>query len=132
MRAADGHVIARFTKATPECEQPDDRPNLRPTAVAVRPGTSAATRTYVVRVANKGRTEAPAFAVGLSVDGVAVPQLMGGPLAAKTQTTVSFVAPRCHAGSTLAATADAGDAVDERDETDNRLAVPCPASRATA
>ena len=125
-RAADGHVIARFRKATRACEQPDDRPNLRATKVAVRPGTSAGTRSYIVRVADKGRTDAAAFSTGLTVNGTALRPVPGGPLAAGATTAVAFVGPRCRAGSTLVAIVDTGDAVDERNETDNRLAVPCP------
>lgn len=131
-RAADGHVLARALKVTRECVQPDDRANLRATHVSVRPGVSAGTRTYLVRVVNRGPVEAPASAVGLSVDGADVPVLTAGPVAPHSSTTVAFSAPRCSAGSSLAVTVDANGAVDERNETDNRLAVSCPRGPAAA
>lgn len=125
-RGRDGDVVARTTKATRACKQPDPRPNLRVRDITVRPGTSPQTRTYVVRVVNRGRSEAPAFATGLSVDGAALPDRAAGPLGAGDETRVSFVAARCSEGSSLTATADTTAAVDERRETDNVLAVPCP------
>ncbi len=129
-RDADGDVIARATKATAACTQPDDRPNLKVTDVTVTPGTTPATRTYVVKLVNRGRSPAPVFATGLTVNAVALPdQLTAAPLLAGASTTVSFIGPRCDAGSTLTATADSGATVDERNETDNVLAVACPAGR---
>lgn len=125
-RAADGHVLARAFRMTPTCTQPDDRPNLRATRIAVRPGISRGARTYLVRIANRGAGEAPAFATSLTVGGNTLTGSMGGPLAARSATTLAFLAPKCKAGSTLTATVDTGDAVDERNETDNRLTVPCP------
>lgn len=125
-RNAAGRIVARAVKVTPECFQPDDRPNLRATRVQVRPGTSADSRTYLVRIVNRGPVAAPAFAARLAVNGADLPEQMAAPLAARSMTTVAFLSPRCRAGTTLTATVDTGAAVDERNETDNRLAVPCP------
>ncbi len=126
-RDAKGHVVAGATKVTAACAQPDDRPNLKPTKVTVRPGTSGATRTYVVRVINKGRSPAAVFATGLTVNGQPLTDVLtAGPLAAGAATEVAFASPRCDAGSTLTVAVDTGAAVDERNERDNRLAVPCP------
>lgn len=126
-RDTAGAVVGRTTKATAPCKQPDLRPNLEVTSVAVQPGTSASMRSYVVRVSNRGATDAPGFSVGLTVNGTALPDQASGPLAARRDTRLSFAGPKCDAGSMLTATVDTGATVDERVETDNVLAVPCPA-----
>jgi hypothetical protein len=41
-------------------------------------------------------------------------------------TLVSFEAPRCDAPASLTATVDPGALIDEADEDDNTLSVPCP------
>lgn len=123
---ADGDTVARALKATDPCRQPDLRPNLKVKSVSVRPGTSPSTRTYVVRVVNRGASDAPAFATGLVVNGAPLADQPSEPLAARSDTLVSFPSPKCDEGSTLTAAVDTMAAVDERDETDNTLAVPCP------
>jgi CARDB len=124
---AKGREVAHALKSSPACQQPDDRPNLKVAKVSVRQGTSPQTRTYVVKVANRGGHEAPAFSTGLTVNAKPLAdQASTGPLAAGAATTFSFTAPKCIAGSTLTAEADTTAVVDEADETDNVLAVPCP------
>lgn len=124
----DGTVLGHALKVTVPCLQPDNRPNLRATKVTGEPGPSAGTGTYTVRVANKGRSAAPVFATALSVDGKPrTDATTSEPLAAHGTTEVSFTAPLCDPGATLTVTVDTGGAVDETVETDNVLAVPCPA-----
>ncbi len=125
-RDGDGHTVARAIKATKACKQPDPRPNLKVKSVTAGPGTSAQTRTYVVRVVNRGGSEAPAFATGLVVNGATLADRPAGPIAPGADARIGFAAPKCAEGSTLTATADTMAAVDERNETDNVLAVPCP------
>ena len=92
----------------------------------MRPGTSPQTRTYVVRIVNRGGSDAPAFSAGLAVNGSPLADQPAAAIPAHGDTTVSFAASKCAEGSTLTAAADTMAAVDERDETDNVLAVPCP------
>lgn len=126
-RDAKGALVASAIKVTGACAQPDDRPDLTATKVSVKAGTAPSNRTYVVKVANHGRSPAPVFATGLTVGGAPRPdQSTTGPLAAGASVRIAFVAPRCAAESMLTATVDTGAAVDERNEADNVLAVLCP------
>lgn len=126
-RSGGGKIVARTKRLTQPCRVPDARPNLKPVRpLRVRPASSAGTREYVIRVANPGAGAASASVVGLRVDGGELPgQALDG-LVAGGAGTVSFLAPRCTPGSELVATADATGLVDEADEADNTLTVPCP------
>ncbi|MFO7608364.1 MAG: CARDB domain-containing protein, partial [Candidatus Krumholzibacteriia bacterium] len=81
---------------------------------------------YSVTVRNLGNGAAAASAVRLTVDGVtdcaavATPALAAGAAAAVACTSTTILAPGVH---TVEAVADAGSAVPESDETNNRLAV---------
>ena len=127
-RSGDGKIVAHAQRVTPACRVPDDRPSLKPVSGRMRPGSSPQTREYVVRVTNRGDGDASAFAVRLQVDGVDQPDQTLEALIAGAADTVSFEAPRCAPGSELIATVDSTGLVDEANETDNTLRVPCPAS----
>lgn len=129
-RNAAGDVVARAVKRTPRCRQPDDRANVKVTKIAIRPGTDASTRTYLVHLLNAGDSEAPPFATGLQVNGVSLPtQATSEPLVEGDDTVLTFSGPACDAGSNVVSTADTASQVDESDELDNALAVVCPARR---
>jgi hypothetical protein len=119
---ADGLALKSARATSAACRQPDMRPDLEPVRVAVAPGPDPVSRRYTVTLRNAGRTDTGPFDVAL--DDVAEP-LAG--LAAGAWHTVVFVAPACAPDApppTL--TLDPADAVDERDEDDNVLAVTCP------
>jgi subtilase family serine protease len=80
---------------------------------------------WAVVVRNRGRTDSGPFSVTLAVDGAERParELVG--LAAGAKVTLIFQPSDCQAG--LRVVVDARGAVDERDEGDNVLDVPCPA-----
>jgi hypothetical protein len=104
------------------CRQPDLRPNLVPTLLFSQRVGDPDRRRYVVVVRNEGETAAGPFDVGL---GTLAPAHVVD-LGAGASTQVSFEAPRCDAPSALQATVDPGALVDEADEEDNALSVPCP------
>jgi len=117
------HRIDSAEIVSKPCRQPDLRPNLVPRRVySERVGDPDRPR-YVVVVRNDGETAAGAFDVGLGgfVPGHVVD------LGPGASTLVSFEGPRCDAPATLTATVDAGALVEEADEDDNALSVPCPA-----
>jgi hypothetical protein len=124
-RAADGTVVRVATRRSRACKVPDPRPDLAPLRITVRPGPDDATRAYVVTVADRGIGATGPFAVGLTVDGVALDELEAGPLDAGKHAKAVFYGPVCPAGATLVATVDASALVDEADEADNTLSVPC-------
>jgi hypothetical protein len=121
-RDSTGHVVRRARRTTAVCRQPDLRPDLHPVTFEVQ-AASPTTRRYVVTVVNRGATAAGAFAVGLSVDGIAQPPQSAAALAAGERTEVAFEAPRCTSSYTF--TIDPDAAVDEADETDDVHTIAC-------
>lgn len=118
--AGDGAVLARSRATSRTCRQPDMRPDLAVVRIDVVDGGHAIT------LRNAGRSAAGAFAVALSVgDRMREPLTVAG-LAAGEHAVLTFAGPACQPGAPLAATVDADDEVDERDEDDNVLVATCP------
>jgi hypothetical protein len=120
---ADGAIVRSASDASRACRIPDPRPDLGVAAVTVRPGRTH----YAVTVRNAGRSVAGASWVQLDLgDGGPPLTVSVGELAPHDVQTVVLAGRACAPGATLTATADATDAVDERDEADNALATVCP------
>jgi hypothetical protein len=123
---AEGRQLSRTSQVTPVCWQPDLRPDLRIARVTGTRGP-AESALYLVTVRNEGRTAASAFAVGLEVNGAPVlPAPVLPMLEPGGRQAVAFTGPRCAAGSAVRATVDVDNRVDEADEADDALLVPCP------
>jgi hypothetical protein len=122
----NGRRLASARRTTPFCRQPDLRPNIVPVRIEIARGEGDATR-YVVVVRNRGRTPAGPFGLVLTVNGTALPAESVLGLAAGQRRFVAISGPACEPGSTLSVAVDPEGRVDERDEGDNALAVPCPA-----
>ena len=119
---ARGHTIDSDKIVARQCRQPDLRPNLVPTRVYSERIGDPDRRRYVVVVRNEGKTAAGAFDVAFgSLAPAHVVDLGPG-----VSTLVSFEAPRCDAPASLTAIVDPGALIDEADEDDNALSVPCP------
>jgi CARDB len=124
---AKGDVLVKTVKRTRGCRIPDERANLEALRITSSAGSEESTRFYAVRVANTGDSDAPPFSTRMDIGGFIPPEeATGEPLRPTEQDTLDFEAPRCDAGSTVTATLDTGAAVDETDEMDNVLTVPCP------
>jgi hypothetical protein len=108
------------------CREPDLRPDLTAKRIEVQRVGDPARRRYVVLVRNDGKTAAGGFAVGLQLPSAVLAPQPVVDLGPGASTLVAFEGPRCQAGATLTATVDPGGLVDEADERDNALAVPCP------
>jgi CARDB len=123
----DGATVKSARVTSAGCRQPDLRANLEPRGIDFLPGLDAGKRRYAVLLHNSGRTDAPPFAATLAIGDDAQPASLAVPgLAAGTQRIVTFTGPPCQAGSQLTVTLDPDEAVDERDEDDNVLSMPCP------
>jgi hypothetical protein len=120
-----GAVLARSRAETRACRQPDPRPDLEVGDVSVQATADPARRSYLALVRNTGRTPAPRSAVRLSVGGRALPAAEAPELGPGKAALVAFEGPACASGATLVAAADAADDVEERDEDDNVLTLPC-------
>ncbi len=104
------------------CRQPDPRPNLLVRSIGVQAADRPARRRYVVYVRNAGGSAADASSLRVTVDGALLPLAPVAPLEPGEGVLVTVEGQAC---SSVTATADATDAVDERDELDNELSRPC-------
>ena len=112
------------------CRQPDPRPNLVVRSIGVEMAFDPSRRRYVVAVDNTGRSEAEASTLALSVGGQALLLAPVGALAADEDTLVTLEGPACTPGAPLFSDADVDEAVEEREEGDNRFSRLCPAPAA--
>lgn len=125
-RDGAGRTVARATRRSKPCVQPDRRAALRVLSLraTARPDGLA---DYTAVIANRGRGDAgDPFEVVL---GVAGRNLAADPvetLEAGRRVTVRVTGPPCHAGETVRITADAGRVIPQRRRADDRLDVPCP------
>jgi len=125
---AGDDVLASARRTSASCAQADLRPDLEAERIGVAAGEQPGTSRYVVPVRNDGPSVAAPFALGLTVDGVALrPVSVVTGLAPGARSELTFDGPRCRAGSTLVAHVDPDGEVDERDESDNVLSRACPA-----
>ncbi len=126
--AADGAVLKRAVRRSAACRQPDLRADLSVVGVTTGDPLPGGRARYVVQLRNGGRTATVGAAtVGLAVDGVELATLSLPGLAAGGVGSVAFEGPACRPGGAVVATADPGDALPEGRESDNALAVDCPA-----
>jgi CARDB len=123
---AGGGRIGSMRDASPRCQQPDPRPNLRIRGIGVEAAADPGTRRYVVLVRNNGHATAGASSLTLTVAGEPQPDAVVPQLAPGEGTLVTLDAPACKPGTQLSAEADSGDAIDERDEADNTFSRACP------
>jgi CARDB protein len=122
----DGEVLAEARGASAACRQADARPDLVVRDLRILPAGRPSRRRYVAVVANAGRGAAGASAVAFEAGGWRGTGAAGA-LAPGEVSRVAVTGPRCPAGATATAEADAGSAVDEADEAGNALTVACPA-----
>lgn len=125
-RDARGAVVRKARRTSPVCREPDLRPDLQVTRVAVGPAAADGTAPYAVGLRNAGLSVAAPSTASLLVGGALLPPLPVAGLAPGATTTLTFRAARCVPGTAVVATADAGGAVDEADEADDVLRVTCP------
>lgn len=125
-RDARGRVVARATRRTSSCGQPDRRPDLRVRAVVLE-GARDGVATWALRVVNEGRgpLEVPAE-VALRVGGRPAVRTVLPRIERGETVEVRLAAPACAPGEALRAVADPAGDVRERDERDNVLELPCP------
>ena len=125
-----GRRIASDRSTSPVCRQLDLRPNLRPLGIQERPGADAEHARYVVPVVNRGKSAAGPFDVVVTVDGATLTPAQTPDLDPGERAVVEVDGPPCTDGSTLTVDVDPTGAVDERNEGDNQLSVPCPGAPA--
>jgi hypothetical protein len=123
---AAGKVVQRAKVVSAACRQPDPRPNLSVRSLGVQPGSDGAHYRYVAFVRNTGRETADPSSLEVTVAGTLLGSVPVDALAPGEGMLVSLEGPACATGETVEAEADADEAVDERNEEDNRLSRACP------
>ena len=121
---AHGAVVRSALVVSKPCRLPDPRADLRVVEVSRAPAAGFGRR-YDIALRNAGRGDAGASTVRLLLrDGTALGADVP-PIAPGGREDVFVTGPGCRPGDTLTVIADAGDAVDERDEA-NAFSLPCP------
>jgi hypothetical protein len=124
---ARGATLRTAQTISKPCRQPDPRPDLRVSGLALAPAADGSGRRYDVTVRNAGRSDAAASTLHLVLaDGSTLPADVP-PIAPGGREDVFVSGPACRSGEMLTAIADVADAVDERDEA-NAFSFPCPSS----
>jgi hypothetical protein len=117
---ADGKALAHAKRASRACRQPDHRPNLKLKAL-----TREGRHRYVALVVNNGRSASGPFDLQVAVGTTLLQPVAVAGLEPGAQQQVKVHGPRCDAGTSVTATADPLDLVDERSETDNAFTLVC-------
>jgi hypothetical protein len=119
---ADGTVLRTAHATSRSCRQPDPRADLRVVSLGHPLGSDGR---YDITLRNAGRSDAGASVVRLALPDGTVLSADVPPIAPGSREDVFVSGPACRPGSTVTVTADATDAVDERDEA-NAFTLPCP------
>jgi len=118
-------VIRTAEKVSPNCKQPDPRPDL--VVGKVKPTRAGkGTADYAVTIHDKGLGDAGPFGLLLTVNGAPAPQASVAGLAAGATTDVVVNAPICTPGSTITVQVDPANQVAEANEANNTFTRPCP------
>lgn len=121
-----GTVLRKATRVSRSCRQPDQRPQLSVTSVVAEHTRNPGNLRYFVEVRNTGRLDAGPFGLELQIGnekhGLARTDLIPG----SDTVVLAGEGPACEPDSLIVLRVDPLAEVDERDETDNALTVPCP------
>jgi hypothetical protein len=120
-----GGLVGRSRTVSAPCRQPDLRPNLVPVSVEVAPGPQPAAARYRIRIRNRGPSPAAPSELALALNGQVLASEVVPALRPREVRVVEVEAPRCQPGAKLDVTVDARGAIEERNELDNLLALPC-------
>jgi hypothetical protein len=115
-----GKAIAHAKRLSRACRQPDHRPNVKLKALS-REGKHR----YVALVVNNGRSASGPFDLQVAVGTTLLEPVTLAGLVPGAQQLVKVHGPSCAPGSSVVATADPLDLVDERSETDNAFTLAC-------
>jgi hypothetical protein len=131
---SSGQVLSTAVQSSPNCYQPELRPDLLVRSLSVNPissGPSAGQTAYTAVIANRGSTAAGSFLVEFTDGDGASQTAQIASIGAHATTKHRFVAAPCSAGSTLTVTVDPANTVDEYDLANNTFTMACPAPAAT-
>jgi hypothetical protein len=125
---AQGRHLATAVQTSPDCFEPELRPDLLVRSLTVVPQASGADDTYTAVIANRGQNGAGPFQAVLGGVGAGSQTATVAWIAAHSVVSERFVAPACTPGTSLTVTADPAHTIDEYNFANNSLALTCPAS----
>ena len=126
-----GRVLARTTRVSRKCRQPELRPDLvvdsiRVSADPQHPGSNV----YYAQIGNTGATGAGPFLVRLS-DAGTVRDVTVQHLGARSEKTVAIAGPGCSPSDPPTITVDPSDEVDVSSRSRSMMTVACPGTTAS-
>jgi CARDB len=123
------HVIGTAVRRTPECFQPELRPDLVVKAISVHASAQHPNKDiYSALIRNSGASAAGPFDVQFA-DGSYSRHKTIQQLGAHAKRVLSFLGPRCSSASPPSVIADPGNQVpDDLNRANNSLSATCPAS----
>lgn len=123
-----GQVIATAERSSPRCHQPELRPDLAVSSIAVTAlPNQPNSELYTAEIDNEGNTGAGPFEVLFApADGSTPKTKTIQFLRAHSSTTVSFVGPLCNNSTDPTITADSTDEVDDLNRANNAMTATCP------
>jgi CARDB len=125
-----GTVLGSAVRYSRKCRQPELRPDLAVTSLAVTPVAGSPSQDlYTAVIANRGLTAAGPFEVLFVPGGSAAATTDSIPfLGAGHRLTLSFTGPVCNPGDPPSVTADAAHEVDDYNRANNVATAVCPGS----
>jgi hypothetical protein len=127
--AATGQPLGTEVQTSPNCYEPELRPDLLVRSLTVTPLASGQDA-YTAVIANRGATGAGPVEVELDGAASLVQTATLAWLGPRSSTSQRWVAPQCTAGASLVVKVDPSHSIDEYDPANNTLMVPCPAPAA--
>jgi CARDB len=123
---ARSRVLGVTERLSPSCDQPELRPDLQVSSIAVQPVQgSPGQDTYTAMIRNGGRTGAGPFQVQFSDAGVITTRTISrlGPGARRSE---DFIGAACSAANAATVVVDPAHVVDDYDRANNSRTVTCP------
>jgi CARDB protein len=121
-----GRTLASARRTSRSCRQPDPRPDLVVSSLTVRRAVAPNRYRYVAFVRNTGRSAAGPSQLRVAFGATVLPFAPVAALEPGEGIEVAVEGPACATEQPVDADADAGEAIDERDEADNRFTRLCP------
>jgi CARDB len=122
------HVLGSAERLSPNCDQPEMRPDLQVSSITVQPVSgSPATDTYTALIRNRGRTGAGPFEVQFTDAGVVTTRTIAW-LGSHARRSEEFTGVACTAANAPTVIVDPAHIVDDYERANDAMTATCPGS----